>query len=272
MKSFQLIELLLLSAMGILSLSGYGYGHTFTSNENASFLSLMDDLKSIISSLEANEDNPTLVTDYANDASLLLDSSIMKEINETNQRLGTSLSSLINDLRNESKEIRDVGTVLINDIIDDIISARIDKSDLENVTIQSLAVSLDLNKIFEYYSRAYDISGSKMNMSGHSMMNERHSDIASPTSNSITSLSNNSNTIKDIRSYYHGLSLAEVTTERFNDELKDNLNSTDIEYLDIAFDDLLNKLSEKRTTNEISGIIHGQIQPELQRIFQLVLD
>lgn len=270
MKSFQRVELLLLSAVGILSLSGYGDGHTFTSNENASFLSLMDDLKSIISLLGANEDNATLVTKYANDASLLLDSSTMKEINEKNQRLGDSLSSSINDLRNASKDIKEVETVMINDNIDDIISARIDKSDLENATIQSLAVSLDLNKIFEYYSRAFDISGSNINMTGHSMMNEMHFENVSSSSN--TTSSHNNNTINDIRSYYLGLSLTNVTIDRFNNELENNLNSADFEFLDIAFDDLWIKINEKRTANEIGGIIHGQIQPELQRIFKLVLD
>ena len=159
---------------------------------------------------------------------------------------------------------------MINDIIDDIISARIDKSDLENATIQSLAISLDLNKILEYYSRTYDISDSKLNMSGHKMINEMHSENALSTSNTTTS--HNNNAINEIRSYYSGLSLANVTIDRFNDELESNLNSTDIEFLDIAFDKLWIKLKEQGGTNEISGIIDGQIQPELQRIFKLVLD
>src|SRR5688572_23817018 len=145
MKSFQHGEFVLLSILGVLSLSGYAHGHTFTSTEDASFLSLMDDLKSIILLIEAEKDNTTLVTEYANKASLLLNSLTMKEINEKNQRLGTSLSSSITELRSASKEIRDVETVMINDIIDEIISARIDKYDLENATIQSLAISLDLN-------------------------------------------------------------------------------------------------------------------------------
>ena len=72
-----------------------------------------------------------------------------------------SLSSSIIEFLSASKEIRDVETVMINDFIDEIISARIDKRidkyDLENETIQSLAISLDLNKIFEYYSRGYYI-------------------------------------------------------------------------------------------------------------------
>lgn len=270
MKSFQHVKLILLSIVGVLSFSGLVHGHTFTPNEDSSFLSLMDDLKSIILSIRANGDNVTLVTEYTNDASLLLNSSTMKEINEKNQRLGTTLSSSITELRNASGGIGEDEAIMIKDTIDEIISARIDKSDLENATIQSLAISLDLNKIIEYYSKAYDTTSTKMNRSGHSMMKELHSQNSSSTSNSTSSHSNN--TINDIRFYYRGLSLANVTTERFNTEVKDNLFPKDIEFLNTAFIDLRTRLNEKSTINEISGIIHGQIQPTLQRIFKLVLE
>jgi len=228
MKSFQHLKLILLSIVGVLSFSGLVHGHTFTPNEESAFLSLMDDLKSIILSIRANGDNVTLVTEYTSDASLLLNSSIMKEINEKNQCLGTTLSSSLTELRNLSGGIEDEA-IMIGDTIDEIISARIDKSDLENATIQSLAISLDLNKIIEYYSKAYDIESTKIDRSGHSMMRELLSQNSSSTSNSTSSHSNN--TINDIRFYYRGLSL-----------------------------------------DEISGTIHGQIQPTLQRIFKHVLE
>jgi hypothetical protein len=230
----------------------------------------MDDLKSIILLIRENGDNMTLVTEYANDASLLLNSSTMKEINEKNQRLGTTLSSSITELRNASGGIGEDEAIMVKDTIDEIISARIDKSDLENATIQSLAISLDMNKIIEYYSKAYDTKSTKMNMSEHSMVKELHSQNASSTSSSTSSHSNN--TINDIRFYYRGLSLANVTTERFNTEVKDSLISKDIEFLETAFMDLRTRLNEESTINEISGIIHGQIQPAFQRIFKLVLE
>jgi hypothetical protein len=270
MKSFQHVKLILLSIVGVLSFSGLVHGHTFTPNEDSSFLSLMDDLKSIILSIRANGDNVTLVTEYTNDASLLLNSSTMKEINEKNQRLGTTLSSSITELQNASGGIGEDEAIMIKDTIDEIISVRIDKSDLENATIQSLAISLDLNKIIEYYSKAYYTTSTKMNRSGHSMMKELHSQNSSSTSNLTSSHSNN--TINDIRFYYRGLSLANVTAERFNTEVKDNLIPEDIEFLNTAFIDLRTRLNEKSAINEISGIIHGQIQPTLQRVFKLVLE
>ena len=129
---------------------------------------------------------------------------------------------------------------------------------------------MDLNKIIEYYSKAYDTKSTKMNMSGHSMTKELHSQNSSSMSNSTSSHSNN--TINDIRFYYRSLSLANITTERFNTEVKDNLIPKDNEFLNSVFVDLRTRLNEKSTINEISGIIHGQIQPTLQRIFKHVLE
>jgi hypothetical protein len=129
---------------------------------------------------------------------------------------------------------------------------------------------LDLDKIIEYYSKAYDTKSTIMNMSGHSMTKEYHSQNSSSTSNSTSSHSNN--TINDIRFYYRSLSLANITTERFDTEVKDNLIPKDNEFLNSVFVDLRTRLNEKSTINEISGIIHGQIQPTLQRIFKHVLE
>ncbi|MDW0200221.1 MAG: hypothetical protein QOK54_06055 [Nitrososphaeraceae archaeon] len=45
--------------------------------------------------VENNVDNATLLTDYADKASLLLNGSALKEINELNQRLGKIISALL---------------------------------------------------------------------------------------------------------------------------------------------------------------------------------
>jgi hypothetical protein len=117
-------------------------------------------LKSIILLIRANVDNPTLVTEYANNASSLLNSSTMKEINEMNQRLGKYLYFSMIDLRNVSKGNMEDRTNTIDEITEEIILTRIGRSELENATIQSLAISLDLDKIFDHYSKAFRITNS----------------------------------------------------------------------------------------------------------------
>jgi hypothetical protein len=158
MKSYRHLLFVLLSLVGGLWLTSYVNGHNFTPNEDASFLSLMDDLKGILFLIRADVDNPTLVTEYANNASSLLKNSTMKEINEKNQRLGEYLYSSIIDLRNVSKGNAEDRTNTIDEITEEIILARIDKSELQNATVQSLAISLGSNKIFDYFSKAFHIT------------------------------------------------------------------------------------------------------------------
>jgi len=145
-------------------------------------------LKGIILLIRAEVDNPTLVTEYANNASSLLNSSTMKEINEKNQRLGKYLYSSIIDLRNVSKGNTEDRTNAIDEITEEIILARIDKSELENATVQSLAISLDLNKIFDYYSKAFHISDSMMSMSSHNLMGKMNVENPMIASNLTTKL------------------------------------------------------------------------------------
>ncbi len=271
MKSYQHVLFILLSLVGVLWLTSYVNGHNFTPNEDASFHSLMDDLKGIILLIRANVDNPTLVTEYANNASSLLKSSTMKEINEKNQRLGKYLYSSIIDLRNVSKGNTEDRTNTIDEITEEIILARIDKSELENATVQSLVISLDLNKIFDYYSKAFHITDSKMNMSTHNLMGKMNVENTTIASNLTTNVTHNR--ITDTESYKHALSLTNVTIDRFNKEVNNSLDSIkDIDYLESGFIALRTKLYEKGSINDISGIIHGQIQPAFQDIFNLGLE
>jgi hypothetical protein len=74
MKSFRYLKLMLLLIAGFLSPFSYAHGHTFTPDEDASFLSLMGYVKSIISLMRSSGYNSTLVTEYAKNASVLLNS------------------------------------------------------------------------------------------------------------------------------------------------------------------------------------------------------
>jgi hypothetical protein len=69
-----------LLAGGIFVSSGVNRHH-FTPSEEAFFLSSMDEFKRIILLVENNVNNATLLTDFADNNSLLLNGSALKEIN-----------------------------------------------------------------------------------------------------------------------------------------------------------------------------------------------
>ncbi|MFZ0357520.1 MAG: hypothetical protein WAL53_05260, partial [Nitrososphaeraceae archaeon] len=74
-------------------------------------------------------------------------------------------------MKNVSKTDVKERTNVINDIIAEVISTRIDKSQLENSTMHALAISLNLNKVLDYYTKAFQASVSEMNNSRHKGMN-----------------------------------------------------------------------------------------------------
>lgn len=167
----------------------------------------MDDLKSINLLITDNVDNPTLVAEYANNASSLLNSSTMKEINEKNQRLGKYQYFSMIDLRNVSKGNTGDRTNTIDEITEEIILTRIGRSELENATIHSLAISLDLNKIFDHYSKAFRITNSKMNTSAHDINGKMN--VESPTISLNLTTNVTHNKVSDIE-YKRALSLTNV--------------------------------------------------------------
>lgn len=110
-----------------------------------------------------------------------------------------------------------------------------------------------------------------MSMSTHNLMGKMNVENPMIASNLTTNVTQNM--ITDTESYKRALSLTNVTIDRFNMDVKNSLDSIkDIDYLESGFIALTTKLSEKGSINEISGIIHGQIQPALQDVFSLSLE
>jgi hypothetical protein len=132
------------------------YGHTFSPNESASFLSFVDQIQVESELVRTNLANDStslaLAQEHAKKAGSLLTSNITAEIAEENQRVANELTRAINDLQDISLSPQQVGSVdqLVNDI-DSILgeaeSTRIEQADLENATIQALAFA-DLVKVF----------------------------------------------------------------------------------------------------------------------------
>ena len=162
-------------------------------------------------------------------------------------------------------------TKVINDIIAEVISTRIDKSQLENSTMHALAISIDLNKVFDYYTKAFQASVSEMNNSGHKGMNMQVMNNHVLDSNSTDTKSQN--TKPAIGLYEQSLSLTNVTIDRFDNELGNTLNSTSqLDPVKNSLDTLKTKIEEKSSINDIAGLIHSQVQPALQEMFKLELE
>ncbi len=187
-SSYPAILPLIVILLGILSSSNNinndnifnqsAYGHIFSPDESASFLSFANQLQVESELVQENLANNSisLAQEHANKASSLLTSNITTEIAERNQRVANDLTRAIDDLQNISASPEQAGSIgqLVSDldgIIGEAVSTRIEQQDIENATIQALAFADLVNSILINYGNAYAVGFDMTNMTNMAMSN-----------------------------------------------------------------------------------------------------
>jgi hypothetical protein len=235
--------------------------HTFTSIESASFISLVDQIKSALVAISGNNSsNIDGIKEQTGYAKALLNDSMRKEIHEKNQRLATELPRVLDSLQNMSEVELNSNITYLLDLLSETINSRIEREQLENTTIQALAVARDVDKTFSEYSFAYNKRATGMDMSmsmNMSMTPDNESSIEIPN---------------DIQAYDRALALADITIDRFNTELKgksENISSAQGALS--GLEELRNSMHNKEPPSNLLAIVHGQIHPNLQSAYGLRL-
>ena len=183
------------------------FGHTFSPNESASFLSFVDQIQVESELVQTNlaNDSTSLAQEHAKKAGSLLTSNITTEIAEENQRVANELTRAINDLQDISLSPQQVGSIdqLVSDI-DSILgeaeSARIEQEDLENATIQALAFADLVNSILENYGNAYAVDFDMTNMSNMVMNGQSNNNMSTMTMSNMSTNGNDNDSNKEMNS------------------------------------------------------------------------
>src|SRR5881397_3291710 len=157
------------------------FGHTFSGDESASFLTIVEMIK--IESQLAQKDlasNATNAKEHAEHTTEHLTANNTKEINERNPRLATELNNTLSDFvktfESKSPSESDVKDKVsnISDVLSEVVSARIDKEQLDNVTVKALVVNDLVGESLEHYRSALGMNESshdKNNTSSNSTEN-----------------------------------------------------------------------------------------------------
>ena len=234
--------------------------HIFSSNESASFISLADQIKSALVATRNNSTNIDTIKEQGGYARALLNDSIVEEIQEKNQRLATELPRVLDSLQTISEEEVNSNITRLLDLLSETINARVETDQLENTTIQALAVAGDVDMIFSDYSSAYNksVTGIDMNINMNmSITPDNKSSMEVP---------------KDMQAYNRALAFADITIDRFNTELKDKSeNISSAQGALIGLEQLRNAMQNKEPPSNLLGIVHGQIHPNLQTAYGLEL-
>ena len=183
------------------------FGHTFSPNESASFLSFVDQIQVESELVQTNlaNDSTSLAQEHAKKAGSLLTSNITTEIAEENQRVANELTRAINDLQDISLSPQQVGSIdqLVSDI-DSILgeaeSTRIEQEDLENATIQALAFADLVNSILENYGNAYAVDFDMTNMSNMVMNGQSNDNMSTMTMSNMDTNGNDNDSNKEMNS------------------------------------------------------------------------
>lgn len=274
------------------------YGHTFTPNESASFISLVDQLRveSKLVQMSLRNDNLSLAREHANKSAALLTSNVTKEIAEQNQRVADELSMAIIDLQNISstgqKKSVDQLVSNIDAILGEAVTTRIEQEQRTNSTIQALAFASLVNNILTEYGNAYAVEYDMTNMSNMARLGNNTSMVMSGMANggnnsdsnmdsrnmSSSTMMNEDNETKrnyslvDITDYQSAQALAAKELEIFNVELKPmapNNTTAFITNLENGLIQLNSSIRSNASPIDIMMIVHTQIHPNLLEAFSL---
>jgi hypothetical protein len=166
--------LLVILILSVTSETTLTFGHNFSTDESASFIALVDMIKTQAQLVQDNRasNNMSLASEHADDALALLTDNVTSEIAERNQRIADELTTTLTTLKHsEAASDNATGTnveQIVSDldaILDEAIIARIDADVLSNSTIQAMAMVDILDGILNAYGNAYAVGFDMTNMS-----------------------------------------------------------------------------------------------------------
>ena len=244
------------------------YGHTFSGDESASFMTKVEMIK-IESKLALDQvsSNPELAKEHAKNAVNQLTSNDTKEISERNSRLATELNNALNNFSNafesgspSQTEIADKVTS-INDILADVVNSRIDQEQQENATMKALVVNDLVGETLEHYGMALGMEEGEHE--------SEHDANTTSTEHSAETVSNETSSIVDEADYQTAQAIITQAIEDFDGIKKESdTNSTE---LGNSLNAVKVKIDNKATFDEIDTIVDEKITSLLNSVYDLNL-
>ena len=262
--SFSIPGFVLLLALNS-STNNLVFGHTFSGDESASFLSKVEMIKIESQLTQEQLSNSSLAKEHAQQTKQILTANDTEEITERNPRLVTeldnALTDFVNTLESESPSESEVNDKVSNitDILSEVVSARIDNEQLNNMTVKALVVNDLVGEALQHYSGALG-----MEESAHEE-NEENATATNETENG----SNETTKIVDEAAYQSAQATVSRAIDAYN-EIKPNENTNSTE-LGNSLTSLKGQIDSKSLFDEIDKTVDEKISPLLNDIFKLNL-
>jgi hypothetical protein len=235
------------------------FGHTFSGDESASFLTIVEMIK--IESQLAQKDlasNATNAKEHAEHTTEHITANDTKEINERNPRLATELNNTLSDFvktfESQSPSESTVKDKVSNlgDVLSEVVSARIDKEQLDNVTVKALVVNDLVGEGLEHYNSSLGMEENK-----------------TTASNATENGSNETAKIVNDPDYQSAQAAISRAIDLYN-EIKPSGNANSTE-LGNSLNSLKDTIDSKSPFDQADKIVDDKITPLLNGMFKLKL-
>ncbi|MGB6595329.1 MAG: hypothetical protein WBE68_27830 [Candidatus Nitrosopolaris sp.] len=268
------------------------YAHTFSENENALFLTLIDKIKAETQLIELDFlNNIQQAHQHAESAVALLTQNDpmvnitwASEISERNPRVVADLLHSLSDLKttiaaaspNSTYSLVQSKVTNIGNLLDEAVSARISKDLLDNPKTQALVLANLGNEIYTHYGSALGLSSNTIaSMGGMSMGANKGSSKNMNTSSSGPAVMNQNNLpIKNVTSYETAQSLASIAQQVFSKDLKpiSPANATgSTANIEKYINQLKNAVDNKTSFMNVMKLVHVKLHPTMIAAYNLTL-
>lgn len=261
-----IITFLILSIVSSVAVSNplnRAFAHTFSGDESATFLALLEMIKTEAHLAQQNlGTNVTLAHEHAEATTEHLDANQTKEISERNTRVSNELNDSLTALKNAfnstspptASDIKDKVSN-VDAILGEVLSVRIDKNQLNNVTVKASTINDLVGETLEHYGEAV----------GHEDTNK------SSESNSTTNASSSAVKIVNEAAYETAQALSSRVIELYKDVNSKALNSTAAENAQSGLEMLKSDIDKKVPFDTIDKLINSTISPALNSAYDLKL-
>jgi uncharacterized protein YdbL (DUF1318 family) len=261
-----IITFLILSIVSSVAVSNplnRAFAHTFSGDESATFLALLEMIKTEAHLAQQNlGTNVTLAHEHAEATTEHLDANQTKEISERNKRVSNELNDSLTALKNAfnstspptASDIKDKVSN-VDAILGEVLSVRIDKNQLNNVTVKASTINDLVGETLEHYGEAV----------GHEDTNK------SSESNSTTNASSSAVKIVNEAAYQTAQALSSRVIELYKDVNSKALNSTAAENVQSGLEMLKSDIDKKVPFDSLDKLIDSTISPALNSAYDLKL-
>jgi Na+/phosphate symporter len=235
------------------------YAHNFGGDESASFLAKVTEIKTEMNLLSKHISDSDAIDYYSDALGEYWNANDTKEMGERNallqKEIPDTIDATISNAKAGNQDAVNAGVSKLNGYLDEAIPVRINKDQLNNSTVQALAVTFVLKEALEKYG---DATNGTVDLNDMSQMKNMGDNMSG-----MSSMSGSSNVVNQ-NAYENSIGLASGAQQMFNDlAAKNTAMSTSNDKISAAFTKLLQDLNNKADANAIMVDVHVNLHPNL---------